>query len=505
MRQNQHKILLIAPPFYRLYKDAHPFNTYLPLSLGYLAGTIEKKTNWKVIVYYADFYPENGGFSLNYFMEEGYHNYINNLKHLSSPIWREIKSTILEYKPTVVGISANTQNFLSACAVAKLTKDINRQIIVIVGGPHPSLVGSDVLNCPDLDVGVSGEGEKTIVELLNAIDAKKEFHDIRGISYRRNGQIIENEPRELIGDLDSLCFPHEIVPRVLKDYDRYPLNAFGHVLATRGCPYNCFFCGSHKIWSGKVRYRSPENVIREIKGLQKIGIDTVRFEDDIFGVTKRYIKDLCNALIAHCPGIKWDCEMHVKLVDDNTISLMKRAGCKQIQLGIESGNNEILRKIGKNITIEEALSACKIIRKHNIMLETFFMTGFPQETEKTLKETMAAMKKTKSDFIVYSVFTPYPGTEAFKVCKENGSISNNYDISLYNHQSPANYFCVNIPREKFRMLLSKIEKMVDRINYHRRKKNSVLRLCRLQTFRKVREQGLANSLQKGVRLLIGKS
>lgn len=148
--------------------------------------------------------------------------------------------------------------------------------------------------------------------------------------------------------------------------------------------------------------------------------------------------------------------MHVKLVDDTIISLMKRAGCDLIQLGIESGNNEILKKIGKDITIEEAFLACKIIREYNIALQTFFITGFPQDTEKTLKDTMAAMKKTKSNFIVYSIFTPYPGTEAFEVCKMNGLINNDYDISLYNHQSPANCFCINISQEKFRVLLLKI-------------------------------------------------
>jgi radical SAM superfamily enzyme YgiQ (UPF0313 family) len=184
---------------------------------------------------------------------------------------------------------------------------------------------------------------------------------------------------------------------------------------------------------------------------------------------------------------------------------MKRAGCRLIQLGIESGNNELLKEIGKDITIQEALSACKIIKKHNITLQTFFITGFPQETEKTLKDTTAAMKKTNSDFIVYSVFTPYPGTEAFEVCKENGLIDNDFDISLYNHQSPANYFCGNIPREKFRIFLSKTEKMVDRINSHRGIKDLVLRLCRLQTFQKVREQGLISSFQKGIRLLFGES
>lgn len=148
----------------------------------------------------------------------GFSNYLNNLKDLSVPVWREIKETILDYKPTVVGITTKTQNFKSVCIVAGLAKEINKQIVVVIGGPHPSMVGGDALKHKDIDVCVRGEGEKTIVELLNAIAVQKELEGIRGIVYRKNGRIFENAPREYIEDLDSLCFPHERAPEVLKDY-----------------------------------------------------------------------------------------------------------------------------------------------------------------------------------------------------------------------------------------------------------------------------------------------
>lgn len=499
MKQNQHRILLIEPPFYRLFKDTYSLDRY-PLSLGYLTETIRKETNWSVMVYNADFYPQSESFKLRYLAGTGFDNYLNNLKDLSGEVWTEIRTTIAEYKPTVVGISAKSQNFASGHIVAKLVKEISKQTVVIMGGPHPSMVGADLLNYPEIDLCVKGEGENTIVELLDAIESEKKFDSIQGIVYRKDGRVIENSPRKFINDLDSLCFPHESAPEVLKDYDHYPLTAFNNIFAIRGCPYKCSFCGSHKIWSRKVRFRSPENVIKEIKSLQKKGIRSVNFDDDTFGITKQYINDLCNALITHCPGLKWGCEFHVKMVDEQTISLMKTAGCYAIQIGIESGNNEILKKMRKNITIEEALSACKIIKKHGVDLHAFFMIGFPQETEDTLNDTIIAMKKIKCDSLIYSIFTPYPATEVFEFCKENGLIKDDYDVSLYNHQSPANCFCINITPLRFRMLASKIEKMIDRKN----SLNRIKRVFSLNILWRIQELGINKSLKKGIRIFLGK-
>lgn len=499
MKQNQHRILLIEPPFYRLYKNTYSLDRY-PLSLGYLAGTIKNETDWNVLVHNADFHFQSESQSVGYMAGTGFSNYLNNLKDLSVPVWREIKETILDYKPTVVGITTKTQNFKSVCIVARIAKEVNKQIIVVVGGPHPSMVGGDVFKCVDIDVCVRGEGEKTIVELVNAIAVQKELEGIRGIVYRKNGRISENAPREYIEDLDSLCFPHESAPEVLKDYKQYPRNAFKYIFTIRGCPYNCYFCGSYKIWSRKVRFRSPENVTKEIKGLQEMGLRLVHFDDDTFGVKKRYINDLCNAINTHCPGIKWSNEIHIKLVDKQTISLMKKAGCFSIQVGIESGNNEILRAMRKNITIEEALSACEIIVKSGIELKAFFIVGFPQETEETFHDTVSVMRRIKCTLLTFSIFNPYPGTESFEFCKEKGLINDDYDVALYNNQSPANCFCLNIPHESFRKLVSKIEKMVD-------KKNSLNRIKRvfyLTTFRRVQELGIGESFKKGVRIFMGR-
>jgi len=225
----------------------------------------------------------------------------------------------------------------------------------------------------------------------------------------------------------------------------------------------------------------------------------VHFDDDIFGINKRHINDLCKALIEHCPGLKWSCEIHVKMVEEQTLSLMKKAGCYSISIGIESGNNEMLKWIRKNITIEEALTACEVIKKQGVELFTFFMIGFPEETEDMLIDTVMAMKQVKCDYLVYSVFTPYPGTESFEFCKERGLISDNFDMSLYNHQSPANSFCINIPTQRFRVLASKVGKMVDRRN----KVNKIKKIFSSNTIWRIQEVGVRNSLRKAVKIFLG--
>ncbi|MBW1909676.1 MAG: radical SAM protein, partial [Deltaproteobacteria bacterium] len=276
--------------------------------------------------------------------------------------------------------------------------------------------------------------------------------------------------------------------------------AFQYIFFVFGCPYNCLFCGSRNIWSRKVRFRSPENVIEEIKGLQGKGLSSIHFDDDTFGVKRKYIEALCDGMKKHCPGLKWSCEINVKLVDEETVSMMRAAGCEKIEIGIESGNNEILRQIRKNITIEEAFTASELIKKHGIYTQTFFILGFPHDTEETMNDTIKAMKKIKSDFIACGIFTPYPGTEAFEFCKQHGLVDNGYDVSLYNHQSVDACFCLNIPRERFKVLVSRTFKWVDRRNYVNRLK----RLVSADSFHKIKEVGISKSIDKGVRIIFGR-
>ncbi len=496
---SRNKIIIVEPPFYRLYKSTYSLHCY-PLSLGYLGGEIRKRTNWDVMTYNADFFPAPDTMKISYITGAGFDNYLHNLKDMSAQVWLDVEATIAEYGPAVVGISAKSQNFTSALIVAKIAKKINKNIIVVMGGPHPTFVGEELLDHPEIDIGVVGEGENTVVELLNSMAKGDTLHGIPGILFRDNGVTIKNSSREYIADLDSLCFPHESAEEILKDYDNYPKTAFGNIFATRGCPYDCSFCGSRYLWSRKVRYRSPENVVREIKSLQKIGLNHIRFDDDTFGVDRNYIFELCEALKINCPGLTWSCELHVKLITESNVAIMKSAGCIAIQVGIESGNNEILKKIRKNMTIEEALEACTIINKSGVKLSVFFIVGFPDETEKSLQDTICAIKKIKSYSVHYNIFTPYPGTETFDSCKKAGLIGENYDVSLYNHQSPENCFCTTIDRRRFRKIITELELSIDRKNMANRIKG----WFSYDTCRTIARSGILNSIGRGFKVLRGR-
>ena len=248
-----------------------------------------------------------------------------------------------------------------------------------------------------------------------------------------------------------------------------------------------------------MRFRSSQNVLDEIAVLVDNRITSFHFDDDSFGVDSDYLDDLCSKIAKYFPMVEWSCEMHVKCVKDEQISKMKMAGCRTIIVGFESGNDEMLKKIGKHNTVRECLRAAEIIKRNKILLNGFFMVGFPWETEETLHDTLKFIRKLNCNMSGYSIFTPYKGTEAFEVCKQMGLIADDYNPSLYNHQSPNNCFC-KIPRERFREICSLIERNVDNLNYINRIKS----LFRSNIFAKITNTGLKNSLKKGLTIFCQK-
>lgn len=469
----KNRILLIEPPFYRLHNNSYSLDRF-PFALAYLSGAILQNTNWDVKAYNADFIPSYQRKKIGYLTGKGFNNYIKNLNNTSTPIWEEIKNVILDYKPNVIGLSVKSTSYISALNVSSIAKGIDKNIKIIFGGPYPTMAKKNILKNSLIDIAVIGEGELTIVELLNSIEQNQPFNLIKGVIFRSNENIIKTPQREFIENLSMLPFPHEIAKKVLHDYEKYPSVSFKNIFASRGCPYGCNFCASKEIWTRKVRYRSVENVVSEIEGIMKLGVKRIHFDDDTFGISKNYIKSLCNEIKRKCPTLKWSCEIRADIINDETVSIMKKAGCETIQMGFESGNDRILRLMGKNLTVDKLLKACQIIRNHKIELQTFFLVGYPYETEETLMDTKKMMGKSKSDKIIYSIFTPYPYTAIYEFCKEKGLIPENFDATIFNHQSPLNSFSMFIPQNRFRFLARKIEIYVDRRNLMNRIKSILL-------------------------------
>mgnify|MGYP002280288841 CR=1 FL=1 len=285
------RVMFIEPPFYRLYHDQYSLVKY-PLGLGYLSGAVIKNTNWSVQTYNADFNVKKKSFDPNgeYLSGKGFKRYLSSLKDHSLPIWKEVKTSIEEYNPSVIGFTVKSQNFTSATVIAKIAKEINPKIKILVGGAHSTMNGSKVFECDDIDFACIGEGENTIAELLNALEKNIDLNSVNGIMFRDNNKIISTKPRAYIDNLDTLDFALTHAPKVLKDFDKYPKQAFGYIFGSRGCPYACTFCESKAMWTRKVRYRSPENIVAELKLMREFGINQVNFDDDTFGVSKKNIK-----------------------------------------------------------------------------------------------------------------------------------------------------------------------------------------------------------------------
>jgi anaerobic magnesium-protoporphyrin IX monomethyl ester cyclase len=455
-------ILFINPPYYRLYKKTYSYNRY-PLSLGYLATEVIDKTRWRAIVYNTDFAVPSESWRVSFLSGKGFERHRRILNNLSHPIWREIDDKIRNVKPNAIGINCCAATSRAAAIIAAKTKELNRETTVIIGGSHPTLIGRSALLDCNIDIVVKGEGEQSIIDLLNQIQGDKKLEAVKGIIFKRENSIVETPNREPIANLDSLKFPHKYAKKVLLDFEKYPLSAFNAILATRGCPHNCFFCESKAVFGRKPRFRSPTNVTSEINSLRRKGLNSFEFIDDTFGINKEYLSDLCQKIVEECPKIKWICNTRVDLIDEKTVKLMKKAGCAQIAIGLESGNNEMLQKMRKGTTVEDTIKAAKLVKKNGIAIRLNLLLGLPMETNDTLDDTLRVMGQIEGRFC-YSSFTPYPGSEAFNYCKNAGLVDDTVDYSLFNHQSPENNFCPNVEKNKFEKTCFEIQKYVDQVD-----------------------------------------
>lgn len=448
VKQNMNKILLVNPPWFRLFGKSSPWS---PLGLCYIAGVLEKN-GFDVSIYNAD----AGvwvGLPQPLEIQKNYNLYLEILNDVNHSFWKDIIDTIKEKSPEIVGISVKTATYHSALNISRLIKNHNPDIKVVWGGVHPTILPDEVIKNKEVDVVVRGEGEYSFLELVQNIDT---LDKIKGITFRKNGNTIHNPDRPLIENLDEIPFParHLIIGK-----EKAAPETFGNIFATRGCPYNCIFCTISKIWKTRVRYRSPRNVVDEIKQIKKdFRTHHFSFEDDSFTINEKFVKSLCNLIIQEKLKIGWRVETRVDLVADDLIRVMKSAGCEEIAIGVESGDEGTLRKIKKGITLDQVRKANAILKKNKIaFIDTFFMVGFPWETEKEIQNTISFMKELNPRRALFSIATPYVGTELYQICDNMGLIPQDRDWRKLFHQSPDLYFNPNFTKEEFKELIKKVE------------------------------------------------
>ncbi len=317
----------------------------------------------------------------------------------------------------VVGITAMTPTINTAIATARYLKKAYPHLLIVLGGNHATLLPEETLTtAPEIDIIVRGEGEQTIIDLLSALENKKSTDNVPGISFRQNGKMVSNPVSPKSIDLDSLPFlAYHLLP--WRRYRPHPPHGralpFAAIITSRGCPYRCSYC-SKPIFGNKFRGQSPERVVDEVVHLKKnFGIKELAFYDDVFTLNKARAHAIADEIIKRELKIHWTCETRVNLVDKELLRHLKQAGCYSIAYGIESGSQDILNTLDKDISLEQAEEAVRISREAGLQTIGYFMIGSPGETPETIRQTIEFAKKLELDFAQFAVTTPFPGTKLY--------------------------------------------------------------------------------------------
>ena len=324
----------------------------------------------------------------------------------------------------ILGLTAMTPTVSSAIEIARAVKSVKPDLPVIMGGPHATLLPAETMAvAPEVDIIVRGEGEETFINLLSALEDKKPLEKVLGITYRKDGVVIDNSPSPELSDLDSLPFlAYHLLP--LKSYKPHPphgrASPFAVLITSRGCPYNCGYC-SKPVFGKRFRGQSPARITDEIVWLQEqYGVREIAFYDDSFTLDMDRAYQICEEIIRRKLNIIWSCETRVNLVTEKLLKKMKQSGCYSISYGLESGSQEILDVIEKGTTIEQAVEAVRYTHEAGIDAIGYFMVGSPGETPDTIRETIRFAKKLKVDFAQFSITTPFPGTKLYDLYLEGG-------------------------------------------------------------------------------------
>jgi len=398
------KVLLINP-ITELIQRSRKLKTFvapiLPMGIGSLAAVInEMGVEVKVIDQFAN-------------------------RISDSALLNEIKA----YSPDMIGFSCLTQ---AMHKVEILVREIRKfsEAVIVLGGIHPTLFADQLLSSGVADVIVRGEGERSIAEVITAMQQKSGLSQIKGISFSNEGRIFHNEDRPLVEDLDKLPYPAWNFFE-LEYYREAPLALITNelaipVLGSRGCPYKCMFCAQDIIYP-RPRYRSSLGIIKEMEYFHgKFKAKRFGFIDANFPFSVEFGLEFCADLIRSGlhKKIRWATETRVNLVNEELLIMMKKAGVDLIMFGFEVGSQRILNKINKNTALDQSRKVMQIVKKLKINTLGLFMLGLPGETKDDCEETIRFAKELNPTIAKFNIAIPYPGSKFYlDFCKEGKNIS----------------------------------------------------------------------------------
>ncbi len=329
----------------------------------------------------------------------------------------KVKQEIEKYSPDLVAITSVTPTIGSALETAKISKEAYPNTVTVLGGYHPTFTYQEMLKNDFVDIVVRGEGELTMVDLVDALENGRNLQEVDGIATKD----FVSAPREIIEDLDSIPFP----ARHLLPMDEYKILNMklttGTIISGRGCPYKCSFCASSAMHGQKLRLRSAESVVDEMEHLvNEHDIEMIAFMDDTFTINKKRVYEICEAIKER--GLKnyWGCTARVDTISEDLLKIMKDAGCITMFLGVESADQQVLNDVNKKTNIPKIKKTFELTRKYGMRTIASVVLGMPGDTKSSIKKTIKFVKILEPSYAVFSLATPYPGTDFYiKAASEN--------------------------------------------------------------------------------------
>ena len=338
--------------------------------------------------------------------------------------------TIKDYKPNIVGFSCDSANFNNCFELANLVKAIDKNTYVILGGIHATFFHRAILErIPPVDIIVRGEGEETLLEIIESIERtnnRADFSKIKGITYRSNDRVFVTPERPFIKNLDTLPFLSYDLIDMKKIESRIFPNSWWPLHAGRGCCYHCKYCASLGLWRKTYRHKSTQRVLKEIKILMNHnGIKEFYFHDLTFTINRKRVKEICSYLIEEKIKTEWGCATRIDCVDKDLLKIMREAGCRIIIYGVESFCDKMLSLMGKGYRTAQAIEVLNYTNKLSIETRFELLFGFPGETENTLRETMQSLKKIEKGVMhnKIHIFKLHPGSMIYDRLKNLGFIN----------------------------------------------------------------------------------
>jgi anaerobic magnesium-protoporphyrin IX monomethyl ester cyclase len=337
--------------------------------------------------------------------------------------WTEKQTVelVTRYRPDIIGISSMTNEIGSSHTIAGLLKGRLDNVPTVIGGCHITALPQETLiEFPNFTYGVYGEGEATMLSLVQCLsqqNPEEGLAQINGLVYRDSNQVLRNPPCHRLSseELTELSYPdfeqYYQSNKALAGKDDYYV-----MISSRGCPYQCIFC--MQVLGRQVRRRSAESVVDEMEyAIDRYGAHTIYFFDEIFLFNDRLTYDTLELIRKRGlpKRLRWRALTRVNLVDEKLIKNVKEAGCFALEIGIEAGSNEVLKRINKQITTEQTENAVRIIKKEGIAVDANYIFGHPHETVASIKDTINLATKLNTDTIAIGIMTPYPGTKIYEM------------------------------------------------------------------------------------------